>query len=275
MNIVDQIIRVRKERGISQQKLSEMTGIFQSVIARVESKKSSPTVEFLDKILSALDLELALKDSLSLPSTIKNYVNDLPHTRIYVGRSSDKVYQFDEQYILKVSKDIKSLSIEKDKNDWVNQYIVGSKTVCFVVDNNKAYYLRTYIKGYSLEKKRFTDNPEKLISILKEVNDVLRSLDEYDCPFISNEGDGKDFTHGDLCLPNIIVDNKNHFAGFVDLEGAGRGDKKCDYAWLLWSLEYNLKTDAYNEKLVKALNINISKYDYAKYVLPHLLPKDK
>ena len=54
MDIIEKIVAIRKQRGISQQKLSEMTGVLQPVIARVESKKSSPTIEFLSKILSAL-----------------------------------------------------------------------------------------------------------------------------------------------------------------------------------------------------------------------------
>lgn len=275
MDIVDQIIQARKERGISQQKLAELTGIFQSVIARVESKKSSPTVEFLNKILPALDLELTLKSNLYLPNEVEKVVCGLPYSRVYVGRSSDKVYKFDEQYILKISEDIDSLKLEKEKNEWVNQYINGSKTVSFLIENGKAYYLRTYIKGRSLEEKRFIHNPHKLILILKEVNEVLRSLDKYNCPFISTESSGKDFVHGDLCLPNIIVDNKDRFAGFVDLSDAGLGDRNLDYAWLLWSLEYNLKTNSYNEELINELNIKISDYDYAKYVLPHALAKDK
>ena len=51
MDLVDQIIQVRKERGISQQQLADMTGILQPVIARVESKKSKPTIDFVQKLL--------------------------------------------------------------------------------------------------------------------------------------------------------------------------------------------------------------------------------
>ena len=274
MDIVDQIIQARKDRGLSQQKLAEMTGIFQSVIARVESKKSSPTIEFLNKILPALDLELSLKSNLYLPHDIERVVQGLAYSRIYVGRSLDKVYQFDNQYILKISDDVDSLRQEKEITEWVSQYITGAKTVSFITENGKAYYLRTFVKGHSLEEKKYIHNPHKLITILKEVNDVLRSLDKYNCPFLSSESNGKDFVHGDLCLPNIIVDNKGHFAGFVDLSNAGLGDKNYDYAWLLWSLEYNLKTDIYNDELINSLNIKLSEYDYAKYVLPHVSAKD-
>ena len=33
----------------------------------------------------------------------------------------------------------------------------------------------------------------------------------------------------------------------IDLGNAGIGDHHIDIYWLLWSLEYNLKTDKYNE----------------------------
>lgn len=34
---------------------------------------------------------------------------------------------------------------------------------------------------------------------------------------------------------------------FIDVGQAGIGDKHIDIFWVLWSLEYNLKTDQYND----------------------------
>jgi len=57
--------------------------------------------------------------------------------------------------------------------------------------------------------------------------------------------------HGDYCLPNIILDNWK-FSGFIDLDGAGVGDRHIDLFWGAWTLRYNLHTDRYRERFFDA-----------------------
>ena len=57
--------------------------------------------------------------------------------------------------------------------------------------------------------------------------------------------------HGDYCLPNIMLDNWK-FAGFLDLDAGGVGDRHVDLFWGTWTLQYNLKTDAYRERFLDA-----------------------
>lgn len=267
MDIVDKIVTIRKQRGISQQKLSEMAGILQPVIARVESNKSSPTIEFLSKVLSALDLELSLVDSFESPRSIKKIINGLPHKRINIGRSGDKVFVFGEKYLLKISDDKKQLRLEKEKTEWVSQYTNSSKTIQYVEEGMCGYYLREYIRGHTLIEEQYINNPKRLINVLKEVVIELRKMDSFDCPFHSPDSIGNDFVHGDLCLPNILVDDNDHFIGFIDLSDCGKGDKQYDYCWLLWSFEYNLKTKQHSELLLKELGVEINADDYLRYVV--------
>ena len=54
------------------------------------------------------------------------------------------------------------------------------------------------------------------------------------------------FIHGDACLPNVFC-QEDRFSAFIDLGNAGLGDKHMDLFWAVWSLRYNLKTDAYGD----------------------------
>ena len=57
--------------------------------------------------------------------------------------------------------------------------------------------------------------------------------------------------HGDFCLPNIMLDNWQP-AGFIDLGGAGVGDRHVDLFWGAWTLNFNLKTDVYCARFLDA-----------------------
>ena len=46
------------------------------------------------------------------------------------------------------------------------------------------------------------------------------------------------FSHGDYCLPNVILDNRQ-IKGFIDLGNAGIADKWCDIALCYRSLKHN------------------------------------
>ena len=201
------------------------------------------------------------------PKKIEKIVKDIKYTVDNVGRSEDEVYIFEDKYILKISKDKNRLIDEKDRIDFLYKCnIPCSKSICYLEDNNKCYYLRTYIKGYSLIDNKFIDNPELLVDILVNIIKILRSLDKYNCPFKSKDNIGNDFVHGDLCLPNIYVDDNNNFAGFIDLDNSGVGDKWYDYSWLLWSLEYNLKTKKYNKVLLDRIRLTYNQEKYEKYI---------
>jgi kanamycin kinase len=202
------------------------------------------------------------------PIEIKNIVGNLNYTIDNVGRSGDFVYIFENKYILKISKDIKKLTVEKEKNDWLSSHISGPKSLMLIVKDNYIYYLRECLIGKSLISKSILNNPILLIDIISKVINLLRKLDKEEFPFSSEENEGNDFVHGDLCLPNIFVDGNNQFIGFIDIGNCGKGDKYYDYAWLMWSFEYNLKTDKYNEMLLNKIGIKkeIMNIKYNKYI---------
>ncbi len=201
------------------------------------------------------------------PEKIKNIVKGLKYKIDDIGRSIDKVIIFENKYVLKISKNVELLKREYDINTFLKGKIPSSENVAFIIENNYAYYLRTYLDGYSLIDTKYIKNPELLIEALYKTVHILRSLDKYDdCKYQSKESTGISFTHGDLCLPNIYFDENNNFIGFIDLSDAGLGDAWYDYAWMLWSLEYNLKSGKYNEVLLRRLSIPFNKEKYYNYI---------
>ena len=203
---------------------------------------------------------------IEFPQEIKNIVGNMTYKKDDIGRSGDLVYIFENKYILKISKDIDSLKKEKLKNDWLNSHIPGPKSLCLISSNNYNFYLREYLSGFSLISKKILDNPFLLIDILFNVIQMLRKLDNEKCPFASDDNYGNDFVHGDLCLPNIYVDENNKFIGFIDVGNCGKGDKWFDYSWVLWSLQYNLKTSKYNNIFLNKLGIKMDQIKYNKYI---------
>jgi len=59
-SIIEQVIRKRLEKGLSQKQLAEKVGTRQSAISRLEGGNSNPSVAFLKKISTALDSKLKI-----------------------------------------------------------------------------------------------------------------------------------------------------------------------------------------------------------------------
>ena len=203
---------------------------------------------------------------MEFPKEIKNIVGNIPFKKDNIGRSEDIIYNFENLYILKISSNTSRLQREKEKIDWLSKHIQSPKSLAFVKTDKYSFYLRECLSGDSLISKRFIENPILLIEVISKVINILKSLDKYNCPFKSNENEGNDFVHGDLCLPNIYTNENNEFIGFIDVENAGIGDRWFDYAWLLWSFEYNLKTNKYNELLLNKIGIKMDINKYNKYI---------
>jgi kanamycin kinase len=112
------------------------------------------------------------------------------------------------------------------------------------VPDRMAEYCATAEHNYrtgQFDRTLFPDNwgyatPEEAWAVIEANRHLLRS----DC-----------LLHGDYCFPNIMLDNWK-FSGFIDLDSGGVGDRHLDLFWGTWSLNFNLKTDAYRERFLDA-----------------------
>lgn len=176
-------------------------------------------------------------------------------------RSGDLVYNINNEYILKISSSFDRLDRERKANDLLTSYLPVSKSILFITDNNYTYYLKTRLKGVPLTEK--LKDPHQLIKLLTEAINLFHSVDVANlCKHLPINGNT--LIHGDFCLPNILVHN-NKISGFIDVEAVAIDDPWIDYAWCIWSLEYNLGTNQYTPLLLKTLNITFDQEKYDKY----------
>ena len=58
--IIGEIIKARQEKGLSQKKLEELSGVKQPIIARMEKGRTSPQLDTILKLLAPLGKTLAV-----------------------------------------------------------------------------------------------------------------------------------------------------------------------------------------------------------------------
>lgn len=79
------------------------------------------------------------------------------------------------------------------------------------------------VKNKEFDKRWSNRDPENLLNQIKNVK--IHQIELV-------------FTHGDYCLPNIIIDN-GELSGFIDLAYAGVNDRYFDLAAVIWSIGFN------------------------------------
>ncbi len=111
------------------------------------------------------------------------------------------------------------------------------------VDRTADYVLsaqRSYAAG-SYDASHFPDNwgynsPEEAWAVVESGRKYLKT---------------DTLLHGDYCLPNVMLKDWK-FSGFIDLDHGGIGDRHIDLFWGIWSLWFNLKTDAWRDRFLDA-----------------------
>lgn len=206
-----------------------------------------------------------MENRISLPPAIEERLAGRELVEITENHvSGDLVYGVGDEYILKVSDQIERLCRERRVNDFLAGRLPVSETVLFEIEAGRAFYLKTMLQGENLAERKYLADPRELVRLLAQAMGMIHSVDPGDCPIKNPDSEGDCFIHGDFCLPNILVKD-GKVSGFIDTEAAGIGDPWMDYAWCIWSLEYNLGTSQYTDLLLDALGIEFDREKYERY----------
>lgn len=63
--LITEMIRVRKEKGLSQQEIANRTGLIRETIARIENRYVSPQLDTVIKILNSMNCEIKIVEKKS------------------------------------------------------------------------------------------------------------------------------------------------------------------------------------------------------------------
>lgn len=153
---------------------------------------------------------------------------------------------------------------------WINQRVPTPKLLYYTFENSVEYLLTTEIEGipaYQIEP----NSRESAIKVLAGTLRVIHGIDMDGCPVENSvenwlnkfyakgidtssleewrPKENQVFTHGDYCLPNIIIKN-GKLSGVIDWDYAGLADPYIDFAYCTWSIKYNYGVEESEEQWI-------------------------
>jgi kanamycin kinase len=227
------------------------------------------------------------KTTLNLDLFPKEILPLFDGARVFDSSSSPeaRVYFIDKDggYFLKTAE---KGSLKKEATLGEYFYKKGlAPEILHYLSSDKDFLLTRKAKGLDATEKIYLDEPKRLAEKMGQVLRELHSMDFSECPEqdrmsayfkLAEENYALDkydlsfgnfktkedayavvkrgreilksdtLIHGDFCLPNIIFDGWK-FSSFIDLGAGGVGDRHVDLFWGAWTLNFNLKTDAYKD----------------------------
>jgi len=157
-----------------------------------------------------------------------------------IGLSGAKVLMFDD-CVLKIEQEGPQSRREHEALLWLNGKLPVPEVIFHEDRDGKSYLLMSRLKGKMLCDPLILHNRNRLMKSCAAAMKMLWSVDISDCPFRDERMQCKDavLSHGDLCLPNILADNRG-ITGFIDLGYCTVADRKADIDCCIESLEANL-----------------------------------
>jgi kanamycin kinase len=193
-----------------------------------------------------------------MPPALRPYLSGAALLREGIGRSEAQTFYVarDGGYVLKIASP-GALAREAAMTRFLHGHGLAARVAAYASEA-RDWLLTERLPGESCIGARYLAEPERLCDALAECLLRLHALPADGCPLLAQTGLSDNsptphdvVLHGDACLPNMLL-NDWAFSGFVELGDGGVGDRHVDIYWALWSLQYNLKSDAYRGRFLDA-----------------------
>lgn len=234
--------------------------------------------------MNKTELKLAIEQ---LPAAIQPYTINAVIYDSSCSETAQTLYlEGDVRAYLKISP---KLERERIMTNWLHGYGLAPAVLAFATEGGRDYLLTEALDGEDGISEQHLAKPKQLAAVFGESLLHIHKLPRETCPLqkrmaemlseaeanaqqehadleiipegisaagaklnrLANLAQDEVVLHGDYCLPNIIM-RDFQLQGFVDLGYAGVGDRHWDLFWGLWTLKYNLKTDAYSDIFLDA-----------------------
>ena len=207
--------------------------------------------------------------SLVLPEAVRRAIGGAELVGDDTGRSGMRVFRAGNAF-LKIGP-ASSLERAARMQEFFAAKGLSAPLLVYERTDEEDYLLAGAVPGVSCIDKGLLAKPEWLSAKLGETARMLHETEASGCPYRDcNEREagalrretGRELpearllraevlVQGDFCLPNVFF-RGGAFSGFIDLGEAGVGDSHLDLYWALWSLEYNLRSDRWNDRFLDA-----------------------
>ena len=229
-------------------------------------------------------------DALTLPPSLIKMCEGVPLFDSSCSPEARVIYvERDGGYFIK-SAPLGTLKNEALLDEYFYRKGLSSAVVDYFSFDGRDYLVTERIRGEDATHSLYLSEPSRLATLMGEMLRTLHETDFSDCPVkdrmknyfhtvrenykscaydlsfgnfknadeayrIAIEGEkilkNDTLIHGDFCLPNFLLDNWQ-FSGYIDLGNGGVGDRHVDLFWGAWTLNFNLKTDAYRDRFFDA-----------------------
>lgn len=143
--VADNLKSLREDRGISLDKLSDLTGVSKSMLGQIERQESNPTIQTIWKIATGLKISLTslivrkpLETRLILKEDITPIIEDESRFKLYPVFPFDSEKNFE---ILNIEMSPKAKSYSEAHDDKTQEYILVNQGIFKLVLDGKEYVL--------------------------------------------------------------------------------------------------------------------------------------